>query len=382
MDNRPTIQNRFLREYSEAGAIARFYGFQPITAPELLKVDFDVAKHMNDSMEPEEKAAILRIYFEEKAAYIQPAMFWMEKPFKGSKGKKRPQKLECCFYCIGSSKAITDCLTMRAGLTILHLLGLKDAELKLNSVGDKESASEFERKINLFIKKNYNSFPSDLRQALKKDIFILAREPKEEWKTFQHECPKPMDFLSEASRAHFKEVLEFLEIMNISYTIDHTLLGDPRFGSETVFSFVSEKGGKDEVAYGMRSNRLAKKLGHKKEVPFVMLNISAKLKRPLKKTKAKNGPADFYLVQFGPEAKLKSLYVLEELRKAGKTVAHSVAKDKLGSQIGIAEESGIPYILLIGQKEALENSVLLRNATTRAQELIPIPELASRIKKL
>ncbi len=90
----------------------------------------------------------------------------------------------------------------------------------------------------------------------------------------------------------------------------------------------------------------------------------------------------FYLVQFGPDAKLKSFLILEELYKVGAGVIHAIAKDKLGSQMGIAEISEAPYILLIGQKEALENSVIIRNTSTRAQETVPICELASKIKGL
>jgi len=385
MEYRP-IQNRCLTEYSEAGAIAKFYGFQPIIAPEVVKADLDAVKHLDQALNPEEKSALLRMYFEEKIyAGVQPTMLWMECPFKGAGEKKRPNRLECYLTSLGSTKAITDCITIRAGLSILQTLGYKNVELRLNSIGDKESVAEFERKVHLFVKKNFNSFPPDLRQALKKDIFTLARETRDEWQGFQSECPKPIDFLSEASRAHFKEVLEFLESMNVNYTIDHKLLGDMHFGSETVFSFVEskKKSNKEEMlGLGIRSNRLAKKIGLKKEVPFVMLHLNAKLKKILKRVKAKNSPPDFYLVQFGPEAKLKSLLVLEELRKLGKSVTHAIAKDKLASQIGLAEDSGIPYIILIGQKEALENSVLLRNSITRAQELIPIPELAFRLKKL
>ena len=86
------------------------------------------------------------------------------------------------------------------------------------------------------------------------------------------------------------------------------------------------------------------------------------------------------MIQFGPEAKLKSFIILKQLYKANVTVSHAIAKDKLGSQISVAEGSGIPYIILIGQKEAIENSVIIRNNSNRAQTVIPIPELASKIK--
>jgi len=372
-----------VKEYNDAGALARFYGFQPILAPEIHKQDLEQVKKFDQSVSPGEKAALLRMYFEDKSiSQPQPGMYWVERPFKGSGEKKKAHKLECLLVSMGSVKSVCECLAIQAGLAILHSLGYKDAELRLNSVGDKDSCNEFERKMTAFIRKNYNNYPGELRQALKKNVFALLTEPKKEWEQFRTECPKSIDFLSETSRNQFKEILEFLEMMDIPYTIDNTLVGDPSFGSETVFSFVSEKENGERLAFGVRTNRLGKKLGHKKEVPLVTLNIEAKYKKQPKKIKVKPYNPDFYLIQFGPEAKLKSFLVLEELRKAGASVAHSIARDKLGSQMGIAESSNIPYILLMGQKEALDNSIMLRNTATRAQELIPIPELAARIKKL
>ena len=88
------------------------------------------------------------------------------------------------------------------------------------------------------------------------------------------------------------------------------------------------------------------------------------------------------MVQFGPEAKLKSFIILEKLYKTGASVLHAIAKDKLGTQMGVAENSTSSYIILIGQKEALENSVIIRNATTHAQELVPISEFGTYIKDL
>jgi histidyl-tRNA synthetase len=61
---------------------------------------------------------------------------------------------------------------------------------------------------------------------------------------------------------------------------------------------------------------------------------------------------------------------------------HAIAKDKLGGQINTAAVSGAPYIILVGQKEALENSVIIRNSANHAQEIVPIPNLAIRAKEL
>ena len=383
MDN-TAIPDRNSKEINEAGKIAKFYGFQPITPPVVERQDIESVKDFEPSNYPAEKAALLRMYFEEKMmSHPQPSMFFCERPFRGLKEsanqRKNPFRLECSLVSLGSSKSVCECLSIQAGIAILNDMGYKNTEIRVNSVGDKDSMGEFQKKLTAFIKKNFNSFPADLRQAAKRDLCAVLKESKDEWRAFQAECPKSIDFLSESSRLHFKEVLEFLEIMDIPYQIDHHLVGDLDMGSETVF-FI--KGDEEELARGFCWNRLAKKLGHKKDLPGCVLNISAKLKRKLRKVRAKIIKPQFYLVQFGPEAKLKSFLVLEELRKAGVNVIHSIAKDKLGSQMGVAETSAAPYIILIGQKEALENSVVVRNTLTHAQEIVPVSELSAKVKSL
>ncbi len=322
----------------------------------------------------------MNMYFEEKMyAAPQPCMFFCERPFAGGKEKKKPNRLECSLVSLGSSKSVCECLSIQAGMAILHKIGLRNLEVQINSVGDKESMNDFTRKMTLFIKKNYNAFPPDLRQALKKDIFVLVKEPKEEWKSWATECPKALDHLSEVSRLHFKEVLEFLEIMEIPYSINPHLMSDPDIGSETVYSIQNEEG---ELASGFRYNKLGRKIGCKREIPSAILNISAKLKKNLKKVKIKKAKPQFYLVQFGGEAKLRSYLILQELYRAGASVSHSIAKDKLSSQIGVAETSEAEYIILVGQKEALENSVVIRHNITRAQEIVSIPNLGVKVKGL
>ncbi len=371
-----------LKETSEPAEVARYYGFNPIASPVLTKQDFDVTKNFDQNTHPEEKAAIFRKYVEEKMHILpQPIMLYSDRPFVGSRDKRKPLRYEASLLSIGSSRSVCECLSIQTAISILNSLGYKSLEVKVNSVGDKDSMSEFQRKLTLFIRKNYNSFTADLRQAIKKDPLVILKDDTDQYQTWLKECPKPIDFLSESSRQHFKEVLEFLEIMNVPYSIDYKLIGDADFGSETVYTITdTEKG--DLLASGFRFNRLAKKIGHKRELPATIITISAKLKKNLKRLKAKVLRPKFYLVQFGQEAKLKSFIVIKEMYKAKACIYHAIAKDKLSSQMGIAETSGAEYLVLIGQKEALDNSVVIRSIATRSQEIVPIPELGNYLKNL
>ncbi len=369
--------------YSEVATIAKFFGFKPSVSPTSSKKDFEVVKGIANQEDLVDIAAIFRSYFEEKKNLPQYAFAYFEKPFPGSKdggGKRNGSKINSYLFSLGSAKYISEGLAIEAGMAILGSIGYKDLELRINSIGDRDSMNAFQKNLSLFLKKNFNSFPADLRQELKKNQFALLQGTiKEEWKKFQKDCPKPIDFLSESSRAHFKEVLEFLEIMDVGYMIDSSLLSNQDVGAETVFSIREND---IELARGYRLNRIAKRIGFKKDVPCMVLDIVAKSKKPLKTVSIKQARPKFYLVQFGVEARIKSFLALKELFKAKVSLMHALERDRLGDQMSFAERSGAPYIILMGQREALDNSVVIRNTMTRAQEIVPISNLAQRAKEL
>ena len=87
-------------------------------------------------------------------------------------------------------------------------------------------------------------------------------------------------------------------------------------------------------------------------------------------------------IQLGFEAKLKSLAVIEILRKAKIAIAHSLPKDSLAAQLAAAEKMGTPYTIIFGQKEAMEGTVIVRNMENRSQETVKIENLAEYIKKI
>jgi len=61
---------------------------------------------------------------------------------------------------------------------------------------------------------------------------------------------------------------------------------------------------------------------------------------------------------------------------------HSLSKDSLSGQLGVAERLGIPFTIILGQKESIENTVIVRNMKTRSQDTVKIEELGDYLNKL
>ena len=70
------------------------------------------------------------------------------------------------------------------------------------------------------------------------------------------------------------------------------------------------------------------------------------------------------------------------LREAKIPVCQSLSKDKLGAQLTSADVQNFPYLLIVGQKEALDKTVLVRYKETRSQAAVPVSELVEYLKKL
>jgi histidyl-tRNA synthetase len=127
-------------------------------------------------------------------------------------------------------------------------------------------------------------------------------------------------------------------------------------------------------------------IGSKKDIPAMggSLGMDRIVERPWFKNLAPRimKKPKVYFIQVGFEAKLKSLNVIEILRKAHVPIAQSLSKDSLGAQLAVAEKSGVPYVIIFGQMEAVKNCVIVRNMETREQETVPLADLGAYIKQL
>ncbi len=297
--------------------------------------------------------------------------------------KKDAKRGEYCLDAVGTTRSIADALLIKTAFEIVQAEGFEDVTIEVNSIGDRESLARFSRELTAYFRKHIAELDPECRQLFKKSSFDIITCSHEKCATIKENAPKPMNYLSEPSRVHFKELLEILEMTKLPYTINNTLIDNHEFASHTIFRIYGVEPGKKDrtiVARGSRYSGLAKKMGFKKDVPGVTAIILLKKLNEVKATKIRK--PQLYFIQMGQEAKLKSLIVIETLRQAKIPVYHSLTKDKLGAQLGSAENLRVPYVLIMGQKESIEHTVLVREMRNRSQETVQIEKVGEYIKKL
>ena len=178
--------------------------------------------------------------------------------------------------------------------------------------------------------------------------------------------------------------------MEIPYSINKNLVRGLSYYTRTVFEIIyrdpAEGSTPLTIAGGGRYDYLGRHIGAKKDIPAVGVSFGVDrilimpwynkhTPRIIKKPK-------IYFIQLGADAKLKSLNVIEILRKAHVPITQALSKDSLGAQLGMAEKSGAPYAIIFGQKEAIDKTVIVRNMTNRSQESIKLTKLAEYVKKI
>lgn len=388
-----TKENSHLETVTDKiGEVAINYGFTVVKPPQVTSDDVSKAKQFRDHDhygDAEEKVALTRWYIEnEMEKEAQPIAIHFKKPLPGSSTRKKPNQEAYGLEIMGSPRSTSEALLIKCVLAVLDDLGYKDLVLDINSIGDRESISKFERDLNNHFKKNSHLLPAKLRAEFKKNIYSVLKNDTEETKEFKQGAPQTIAVLSEVSRLHFKEVLESVEMFDVPYKINPGIVSNKNYASYTLFEIkqISDKKNEDGelLAYGYRYNGLAKKIGGKKDVPTIGATILVK-KNPKaqKKVVIKNiKKPDFYLVQLGSLAKLKALNVVELLRKNKINVYHSITKDKITGQLTGAEYMKATHVLIMGQKEAIENSVVVRDLINREQNTVSIEKLPEFLKAL
>lgn len=401
--------------FEKASEVAIYYGFRPIETPILereavftssLGIGTDIRdKEMYSLktkggdhlvMRPEGTAAVMRAYIENgMQALPQPVSLYYHGPYFRHENPQRGRLRELRQFgveILGTTKSIADALIIRTLTLVLEEAGFKNLSVEINSIGDKECRGIYIRELTSYYKKHISEACPNCKERLKTNPLRLLDCKDARCQEIKMNAPAPISSLCSSCRTHFKEVIEYLDAMKVPYRINNNLVRGLDYYTRTVFE-IFDLGDESTpglaplaLASGGRFDYLARALGSKKDVPGVGggIGVDRVIQSPshkpldpriIKKPKV-------YFIQLGFEAKLKSVAIIEVLRKARVPIAQSLSKDGLGQQLAIAERSGAPYTIIFGQKEALDETVIVRNMETRSQETVKIADLPDFVKHL
>jgi len=411
----PSEYPLWLKIEEVVSSIANFYGFSKITTPILEEEELFVKGTGQDTEIVEKqmysfktkggKRVVLRPEFTPSIvrAYIQNGMESLPKPVKlWSFGPvfryERPQKgryrqfWQFNFEIFGDKSPIQDVLLIQIFSDILRDLSLSKWIVEVNSIGCKECRSYYLRQLKNYYKNRLREICPECEKRLKKNPLRLLDCKEEKCQRVKKFAPQIVNSLCEDCHQYLKRVLEILDTIQIPYVLNPYLVRGLDYYTKTVFEFVPQdkKEGQSALIGGGRYDYLINQMGGKdtpaiggaggveriiEEIREQKINILAKrVERFEKKPK-------MFLAQLGELAKEKSLTLLEEFRKNKIIIGENVGKDNLKVQLEQAAKLGVKYTLILGQREALEDTVIIRNMETGIQEIVFIKDIVKEIKK-
>ncbi len=92
-------------------------------------------------------------------------------------------------------------------------------------------------------------------------------------------------------------------------------------------------------------------------------------------------PAQVMVAVFGEDMLLTSLQLASELRQAGLNVLTYPKAAKLGKQFKYANRLGVPVVALIGEEEAANGAVAVKNMATGEQVVVPRSQAAEKVRQ-
>ncbi len=289
------------------------------------------------------------------------------------------------FSIFNVPKSIAEAILIQAGRSLMQELGQEDHLVKINSLGDNESSTRYSRELTNFLRKRLDVMPVSARELMKEHPFLALSNLLELEHELAYRSPNPLEFLSDQSRKHFREIVEYLDMTETPYEIDPKMMGHHEYYSDALFSIeptgekielepiITVKGGRyDEFVYRKTRSR----------IPAAGAVITySNSKQPARMPKAKSIEPSVYVVQLGFGPKVRSLMIIEQLKNAGIPVRHDLASDSLSTQLRDAEARGVRYTVIIGQKEFVDQTVILRDMKERNQENVPVDAMIKKLKK-
>jgi histidyl-tRNA synthetase len=288
-------------------------------------------------------------------------------------------------HVVGAQESLGEILLLKTVFSILTEWGSGVSRVRVNALGDRDSKLRFERELSVYLRKHLQTLDPGCRKAMSEkplDTYVCTNET---CRNLLADGPRAMSFLSEKSRGHFREVLEYIESLGLPYEVDDLLIGDDR---EQRVVFALDLEGDDATIVGSTGGRYdeyVRKLSGRKDGAGVSASIFFRKKGMAKASFAASLPTKrpkIYFVQLGLRAKLQGLTVVDMFREAQVPISQSFDPRSLAPQLQNARDQGVTHLLIMGQREALDGTVIVRSTLNSSQQIVPLSTLPRFLKTL
>jgi histidyl-tRNA synthetase len=340
------------------------------------------------TLRPEGTASIVRAYIQHKLYASEPVrkyymigpMFRRERPQKGR--YRQFYQIDAEIFGVESPYADAEMIFLL--ITLLERLSVPDTEAHINSLGCPACRPVYKEALSAFISERAGRLCTDcIRRSARNPLRVLdCKVP--DCREAMTDAPALLDSLCEACRSHFQTVRDTLEALSVRFTVNKRLVRGLDYYTRTAFEILTRSlGAQSAVAGGGRYDGLIGALGGP-ETPAIGFAIGfdrlAEIAAPVLGDLVPR--PDLFIAPLGEKSREKAFSWSCALGLLGVRVEIDLSGRSLKSLMKRADRLGARHVLIVGENELAEGSVLLRDMISKEQTSIPVPEFIGEARKI
>ena len=317
------------------------------------------------TLRPEGTSPVARSFVEHKA-YADPqptkyfydiSCFRYEKPQSGRLRQFHQFGIET----FGTDNMLADAEVISLGYEFLNSMGIKDIELRINSIGCPKFREKHRAALREFLADKYDDLCDTCKDRYERNPLRILDCKSPVCQELVQGAPVMLDYLCDDCRNAFEELKQNLEAMNIEYVVDPGIVRGLDYYTKTAFEFVTTSiGAQGTVCGGGRYDNLIEEVGGP-STPGVGFGLG--IERLLLTMEAngveipKPRETEVFIVIMGDRAKKYGLKLAGELRASGINTEIDLLERNIKGQFKAADRSGASYAVVIGDNE-IETGIL------------------------
>ncbi len=340
------------------------------------------------TLKPEGTAPVCRAYLEHGLHNLpQPVkLYYIASIFRYERPQAGRYRQHYQFGCeaIGAADPALDAEVIDTAWQFFRSLNLRHLSLQLNSIGCKKCRPEYLVTLKDYYASHTHDLCSDCKARLERNTLRLLDCKKPQCQRIANYAPKSVDYLCPDCNDHFNRVKRYLELLDLSFTVNHRLVRGLDYYTRTVFEIQPEaEGSQTTLGGGGRYDDLIEELGGK---PTPALGFAIGIERIILNLKKQNVSVpplprpQVFIAHVDDEARDEAIKLAATLRKNGIGVIEAIGNKSLKAQLRQANTRGVHYTVIIGEQEVKTGTVILRDMTTAQQKTVPLSELQGLIR--
>ena len=338
------------------------------------------------SLRPEGTAGVCRSYIENKMygdatqpvkVYYNGTMYRYERPQSGRDRELTQFGMEI----LGSDDPLSDAEIISAAVNLYKLLGLKEIKVNINSLGDSSSRNTYREALIEYFRPHIDEFCDDCKERFMKNPLRILDCKVDADNEILKNAPKTIDYLNEESKERFDKVKDYLDIMQIDYEVNPSIVRGLDYYNHTVFEIeakVAGFGSNNVIGAGGRYNNLVKDLGGPETPCIGFASGIGRLVMALELEEVKLpivDSVDLFLMYVNEDEKKYAVYLAQELRMAGFIVETEYTNRGLKGQFKQADRLNSKFIAILNSEDLNNNEIKIKNNQTKEEEIISLDVL-------